>query len=85
MSVGRIILYAVIIWVLYNLIFKFFIPIYRATRKVKKQFSEMREKMDEQMRQQQGHTHTQSKAGQNTQKPSSPKPAGDYIDFEEIK
>ena len=83
MSVGRIILYAVIIWVLYNLIFKFIVPIYRTTRKVKKQFSEMREKMDEQMRQQQG--YTQPKATQNSQKPSSPKAAGDYIDFEEIK
>ena len=82
MSIGRIILYAVIIWVLYNLVFKFIVPIYRATRKVKKQFSEMREKMDEQMRQQQGFT---PKAEQNPQKPSSPKPKGDYIDFEEIK
>lgn len=81
MSIGRIILYGLLIWFLYNLIFKFIVPIYRTSKRVKKQFGEMRDKMEEQMRQQEGFK-PQSNAGQ---KPSAPKPAGDYIDFEEIK
>jgi hypothetical protein len=84
MSIGRFLLYALVIWLLYNLIFKFIVPIYRTTRRVKKQFGQMREKMEDQMRQQEGFS-TSPKAGQNTQKPSTPKAAGDYIDFEEIK
>lgn len=84
MSIGRIILYALLIWFLYNLVFRFIVPLYRTTRQVKKKFGEMRQHMEEQVSQQEGFK-TSPKAGQNTQKPSSPKPAGDYIDFEEVK
>ena len=76
----RLLLYAFLIWFLYNLIFRFIIPIYRTTRQVRKQFREMHQKMEEQTKQQQGFTN-----GTEVQKPSSAKPAGDYIDFEEIK
>ncbi|HEX2848319.1 MAG TPA: hypothetical protein VHN59_17380 [Chitinophagaceae bacterium] len=76
------ILYILLAWFLYNLIFKFIIPVYRASRKMKQQFRQMHETMQEQMRQQQG---GQSAQAQQPGSGSRPKPAGDYIDFEEIK
>jgi len=55
------------------------IPVYRTTRQFKKGFRKMQDSMNEHMKQQQQSTSTD-----NT-KPSSQKPAGDYIDFEEVK
>lgn len=76
------ILYILLAWFLYNLIFKFIIPVYRASKKMKQQFRQMQETMQERVRQQQG---AQASQAQKTQPDSKPKPAGDYIDFEEIK
>jgi hypothetical protein len=77
----RFLLYALLIWFLYNLIFRLIIPVYKTTRQVKKKFREMHEQMEEQQMKQQGF-HQQP---DNTQK-SSPAPrSGDYIDFEEVK
>ena len=72
----RYILYALLAWFLYNLIFRLVIPVYIATRQMKKKVRQMQE---EQIRQQEFY-----------QQPQSPKSASkprceDYIDFEEIK
>jgi hypothetical protein len=75
----RYLLYALLIWFLYNLIFRFIIPLYQTTRQVKKKFREMHENMENQARQQQGYTEPPK------QKPNPAKSSGDYIDFEEIK
>jgi hypothetical protein len=77
----RYILYALLIWFLYNLVFRVIIPVYRTTRQVKKRFNEMRQQMEENEQQP---TFSQP---QNTPKkrPDSAKPTGDYIDFEEVK
>ena len=37
----RVLLYALLIWFLYNLVFHFIIPVYKTTRQVKKKFREM--------------------------------------------
>jgi len=51
-----------------------------ATRKIKKGFSEMQSKMQEQMKQQQqGYTPEPAPS-----KPETKNKAGDYIDFEEV-
>ena len=81
----QFLLYALLAWFLYNLVFKFVIPIYRTTRQVKKKFREMSARMNQsdeqdQMQQRQGFD----------QKPTPQKQEGtprkeDYIDFEEIK
>ena len=76
----RILLYALLIWFLYQLIFRFIVPVYKTTRQVKQKFREMHQHMQDQMNQQQD--HTPKTPSQNT---ASSKPAGDYIDFEEIK
>jgi hypothetical protein len=76
----RYLLYGLLIWFLYNLIFRLIIPVYKTTRQVKKKFREMHEQMQEEQAKQQGFTQQP-----NTQK-SSPAPrSGDYIDFEEVK
>lgn len=82
MSAMKIILYALLIWFLYNLVFRFIVPIYRASRQMKRQFNQVRERMEEEQRRQQ-----QASSGPGFQESQSPKapPAGDYIDFEEVK
>lgn len=65
-----------LLYLLYKLIFDFIIPVYHTTKRVKKQFGEMQQKMEEQM----------NKA--NQQQGSQPKPVvskDDYIEYEEVK
>ena len=71
--------YLLLAFVLYQLVFKFIIPIYRTTKKVKRSFREMKEKMNAQQQQYNGF-------GQ-TAEPQKKKDniGGDYIDFEEVK
>lgn len=77
--VFRFLLYAFLAYLLYRLIFHFIIPVYKTTRQVKKQFSDMQNRMQEQMRQQGFQQQTTPDAA------SKKEPAGDYIDFEEVK
>jgi len=64
---------------LYKLVFDFIIPVYRTTKRVKKGFQEMNERMRQQ---------TETFQPKNTVTPNPKmeenKP-GDYIDFEEVK
>ncbi|MEP6597775.1 MAG: hypothetical protein ABJA71_17600 [Ginsengibacter sp.] len=69
-----------LLYILYKLIFDFIIPIYQTTKKVKKQFGEMHNKMQDQM--------NKFNQQQNpVKKPTTQEPAKkeDYIDYEEIK
>ena len=75
----KYILYALLAWFLYNLVFKFIIPIYRTTKKVKRDFAEMKNKMSDFMEQQQGFQ------AKETPKQAPKEAKGDYIDFEEVK
>jgi hypothetical protein len=76
------ILYGLLIWFLYNLIFRFIIPVYRTTKQVKQRFREMHQTMQEQVNPQQKQTNPQPGSGQKPKPATAP---GDYIDFEEIK
>jgi hypothetical protein len=67
--------YCFLAYLLYQLVFKFVIPIYRTTKQVKKGFRDMQERMQQH---QQSSTST-SKTNNSTSK------VGDYIDFEEVK
>ena len=73
-----IILYALLAWFLYQFIFKLVIPVYKASRKIRRGFRDMQEKMNEQYSQQ------QKQAPQEPTRPAKA-PAGDYLDFEEVK
>lgn len=80
MSLLKLVAQIFLIYLLYRLIFNFIIPIYRSTKQIRKQFSEVQSKMKEQMNQQ-----------QNTQSPPQAETTvnnvedADYIEFEEIK
>ena len=76
----RYLLYAFLIYLAYKLVFHFIIPIYKTTRHVKKQFREMNSRMESHMNQQQANTQTSASQTENKKAP-----AGDYIDFEELK
>ena len=77
----KVLLYGLLIWFVYNLVFRFIIPIYKTTRQMKQKFREMQTHMQDQMNQQQDFTR-QSNA---TESSTSKKMKEDYIDFEEIK
>jgi len=67
-------------YLLFRVIFDFVIPIYKTTRKVKRTFREMNERMNQQ--QQTGAAAQQ----QTTSEPANKKSTlGEYIDFEEVK
>jgi hypothetical protein len=74
--------YAFLIYLAFKLVFNLIIPVYRTTKKVKRGFREMQNKMQEHARQyeQQQQAHTQNIKPQATQTKT-----GDYIEFEEIK
>ncbi len=83
MNIFRLAAELFLIYVFYKLIFDFIIPVYRSSKKIKKQFGEMQSKMQSSMN-----------SFQNQQKPSQHKPSqpefpvekeGDYIEFEEVK
>jgi hypothetical protein len=76
----KYILLALLAFITYQVVFKLVIPVYKTTRKIKKGFTEMHNRMEEQMRQRQDQ-HTKSATPPTDTKPK----AGDYIDFEELK
>jgi hypothetical protein len=77
----KFVLYAILAYIAYQFIFKLVIPVYSASRKIKKGFREMQSKMQEQMKQQQQGYTPQPSASE----PELKTRAGDYIDFEEVK
>ena len=77
----RVILLTLLIWFLYNFIFKFVVPVYRTTRQMKDKFREMQSRMQDQAGQQQEFSKTSASAPNSSSKATKE----DYIDFEEIK
>jgi sortase (surface protein transpeptidase) len=84
MNLFRIVFELFALYLLYKLIFDFIIPVTKTTKRVKKQFSEMNDRMQETMRQQQpkqqSNNFTKTTAPANTSGKSD-----DYIEFEEVK
>ncbi|MGN6399156.1 MAG: hypothetical protein ACTHMD_01805 [Flavisolibacter sp.] len=75
----RFLFYVFLFYMLYKLVFDFIIPVYRTTKRVKKGFREMNERM-----QQQAEGFQQQHAQPSKPKVEQNRP-GDYIDFEEVK
>lgn len=73
----KLALYILLAYILYRFVVGFVIPVYRTTRQVKKEFREMQERMNGQMK------HQEQPAPEQYTEPK--KPVGDYIDFEEVK
>ncbi len=71
--------YFFLAYLLYQLVFKFILPIYKTTKQVKRGFKSMQEGMN-------GHANANgSEKTQESFKNPKAKKAGDYIDFEEVK
>jgi hypothetical protein len=81
MNIFRLAAELFLIYLLYKFIFDFIIPVYESSKKIKKQFGEMQEKMQNNMNQYQN----QQKPAQQSQPAKPIQKEGDYIDFEEVK
>jgi len=79
----RYILLGLAIYVVYKLLFDVIVPVYKASRKIRRQFSAGHNQMRDQM----NATQNAYSNNQNNRPPEQKKTtkAGDYIDFEEIK
>jgi hypothetical protein len=77
----RFLLYFFLIYLGYQFIFNFLIPIFKTTQQVKKNVRAMRDQMNEFANTQQNAAPSKSKSPDKSPK----EPIGDYIDFEEIK
>lgn len=84
MNLFRIVFELFALYLLYKLIFDFIIPVARTTRQVKKQFSEMNNRMQETMQQQQAQEQKNT-FSKNTAPVTASGKSDDYIEFEEIK
>jgi hypothetical protein len=75
----RILIYGFLAFLAIRFVFGFLIPVVRTTRQVRRQFDEVRNRMQEQMQE----TYPSSAP---RQKSAAPTPTeGDYIEFEEIR
>lgn len=78
MSIFRLAAELFLIYILYQLIFEFIIPIYNSTKKIRNQFNDLHEKIQKDM--------DAANTPQSSFKESPKvKREGDYIEFEEIK
>ena len=78
MNIFRLAAELFLIYILYKLIFDFIVPVYNSTKKIKKQFGDMQEKMQQDM-------NTMNSRQTQTPQETKVKREGDYIDYEEIK
>jgi Sec-independent protein translocase protein TatA len=78
----KLIIYLFLGWLLYKLVFDFIIPVYKTTKQVRRQMSDMQQHMRDQYQQQQQAQQQSAQRPTPTQKVSD---KGDYIDFEEVK
>ncbi|AHF17965.1 DUF4834 domain-containing protein [Niabella soli] len=77
----RILLYALFFYFLYNFIVKVAFPVYKTTKQVKKQFSDMKQQFQQQ---EQPNTAGSGQPAANPSAAHKKEPAGEYIDFEEV-
>jgi hypothetical protein len=82
MEILRFLFFAFLIYLAFRLVFDFMIPVYKTTRRIRKGFREMQEKMNAHTEPyQKQENYSQQNTGSNTTSGNN----GDYIDFEEIK
>jgi hypothetical protein len=88
MPLSEILFLSIVLYLLYRFVFNFLLPVVRATRQVREQFRNMQHPAGDQP----GSSRSAFTAAENSAPPdqtgkraSGKAPAGDYIDFEEIK
>jgi hypothetical protein len=85
MPLSEILFLAIVLYLLYRFIFNFLLPVVRTTRQVRQQFRNMQEGMGTNQPFNTGEQTRFNAGEQKQERPSAKPPAGDYIDFEEIK
>jgi len=80
MNLFRTVAELFLLYLIYKFIFDFIIPVYESSKKIKRQFSEMQDKMQSDLKNYQNSTQAEQKT---TEKPKQKE--GDYIEFEEVK
>ena len=78
MNIFRLAAELFLIYILYKFIFEFIIPVYNSTQKIRKQFGEMQNKMQQDI-------NAANARNATVHKEPNVKREGDYIDFEEVK
>ncbi|MEO8721492.1 MAG: hypothetical protein ABI297_03980 [Ginsengibacter sp.] len=81
MNIFRTLAELFLLYLLYKFIFDFIIPVYESSKKIKKQFGEMQDKMQSDLKNYQNQPQTSQTVSTETTK----KTEEDYIDFEEVK
>ncbi len=79
MNLFRVIAEFFLVYVLYKLIFDFIIPIYQSAGKMKRQFGEMQNRMQQDINAANAARQRTSRSAERVKK------EGEYIDYEEIK
>lgn len=77
----RFLLYIFLVYLVYQFVVNFLIPVYKTTQKIRDGFREMNNTMNGANSQQQNSSSERTPSGSN----SSKNEMGEYIDFEEIK
>ncbi|KAA2244921.1 hypothetical protein F0L74_02870 [Chitinophaga agrisoli] len=71
-----------LLWLFYKLVFDFIVPVYQSTKQVRRQMSDIQDRLRQQQQQQQQQTRQEEQQQAARQRPVD---KGDYIDFEEVK
>ena len=79
---ARYVFYALVAFLLYKLVFDFIIPIFRTTRKLRSDFKQAKQQMEDQYNRQQGHP---SPDADKVKTSGASSKIGEYIDFEEVR
>lgn len=77
MNIFKVALNIFLLYILYKFIFGFVIPVYRNAKIMSRKMKEMQERMNQQQTYQDNYQQTTAQ--------KKPEPAGEYIDYEEIK
>lgn len=80
----KVITTILILYLLYKLVFDFIVPVAKTTSQVKKQFNQMRNMQEENLRGQQQQSQPVKTRPKNSG-PSTATTDSEYIDFEEVK
>jgi hypothetical protein len=76
---ARVFLFGIVFYLVYRLIFDLIFPVYKTTRKVRQQFNQMHDNV-----QQQANSFQQNQSSPNRQQ-AEESSVGEYIEFEEVK
>jgi len=77
MALSEIFFLAIVFYLLYRFVFNFIVPVARTTRHVRQQFRNMQDAQES--------MHQQQARSTEPERPAKQPPAGEYIDFEEVK